>query len=91
MRIVSVVNQKGGCGKTTVSINLAAALAQEGKEVLLVDMDPQGHASLGLNVDPEDFDRSMYDVLMHSGVEIDQVVLPVSDHLDLAPSQKIKD
>jgi chromosome partitioning protein len=89
MRIVSVVNQKGGCGKTTVSINLAAALAEQGKEVLLVDMDPQGHASLGLNVDPEDFERSMYHVLVHNGVELDEIVLPISDHLDLAPSSLV--
>jgi hypothetical protein len=84
MRILSVVNQKGGCGKTTVSINLAAALAQRGKQVLLVDMDPQGHASLGLNVDPEDFERSMYDVLMHSSVEMDDILISVMQNLDLA-------
>jgi chromosome partitioning protein len=89
MRILSVVNQKGGCGKTTVSINLAAALAKRGKEVLIVDLDPQGHASIGLNVDPEDFDRSMYDVLLHSGVELDEVVIAVTDHLDLAPSSVV--
>lgn len=86
MRILSVVNQKGGCGKTTVSINLAAALAKRKKEVLLVDMDPQGHASLGLNIDPEDYERSMYDVLMHSGIEIDQVAIPATEHLDVCPS-----
>jgi chromosome partitioning protein len=86
MRILSVVNQKGGCGKTTVSINLAAALAKRGKAVLLVDMDPQGHAGLGLNVDPDDFERSMYDVLVHSAVEIDDIVIPVMENLDLAPS-----
>ena len=89
MRILSVVNQKGGCGKTTVSINLAAALAKRGKEVLVIDMDPQGHASLGLNVDPEDHDRSMFDVLMQSGVEIDRAVIPVSDHLDLVPASVV--
>jgi chromosome partitioning protein len=89
MRIVSVVNQKGGCGKTTVSINLAAALAKKGKSVLLVDMDPQGHAGLGLNVDPEDYDRSMYDVLLHASVELDSIVLPILDGLDLAPSSVV--
>lgn len=89
MRILSVVNQKGGCGKTTVSINLAAALAKRKKEVLLVDMDPQGHASLGLNIDPEDYERSMYDVLMHSGVEIDQVAIPATEHLDVCPSSVV--
>jgi chromosome partitioning protein len=89
MRILSVVNQKGGCGKTTVSINLAAALAKKGKSVLLVDMDPQGHAGLGLNVDPDDFDRSMYDVLVHPTVEIDDIVLPIQENLDLAPASVV--
>jgi len=89
MRILSVVNQKGGCGKTTVSINLAAALAKQDKGVLLIDLDPQGHASLGLNVDPEDFDRSMYDVLLHSDVELDEILISVTDRLDLAPSSLV--
>lgn len=86
MRILSVVNQKGGCGKTTVSINLAAALAKKNKSVLLIDLDPQGHAGLGLNVDPDDYERSMYDVLLQPAVEIDDVVIPVLENLDLAPS-----
>jgi len=86
MRILSVVNQKGGCGKTTVSINLAAALAKRNKGVLLVDLDPQGHAGLGLNVDSDDFERSIYDVLLQPTVELDDVVIPVLDNLDLAPA-----
>jgi len=89
MRILSVVNQKGGCGKTTVAINLAAALALRSKSVLLVDMDPQGHASLGLNVDPDDFERSTYDVLVHSTVEIDDAVIPIFEHLDLVPASLV--
>ena len=89
MRILSVVNQKGGCGKTTVSINLAAALAKRKKDVLLIDMDPQGHASIGLNIDPEDYERSTYDVLMHADVEIDQVVVPVVEHLDVCPASVV--
>ncbi len=47
MKIIAVVNQKGGCGKTTVSINLASALAEMGQKVLLVDMDPQSHCAVG--------------------------------------------
>jgi chromosome partitioning protein len=89
MRILSVVNQKGGCGKTTVSINLAAALAKRGKLVLLVDMDPQGHAGLGLNVDPDDFERSTYDVLLQPAVGLDDVVIPISENLDLAPASVV--
>jgi chromosome partitioning protein len=52
-------------------------------------MDPQGHAGLGLNVDPDDYDRSMYDVLLQSNVEIDSIVLPILDNLDLAPSSVV--
>jgi chromosome partitioning protein len=89
MRILSVVNQKGGCGKTTVSINLAAALATRGKQVLLVDMDPQGHAGLGLNVDADDFDCSMYDVLLQPTAEIDDIVISIADGLDLAPASVV--
>jgi chromosome partitioning protein len=86
MRIIAVVNQKGGCGKTTVSINLAATLAKRKKELLLVDMDPQGHASIGMNIDPEDYERSTYNVLMEPTVEIEQVIIPASEHLDVCPS-----
>ncbi|MBN1787720.1 MAG: AAA family ATPase, partial [Sedimentisphaerales bacterium] len=53
MRTIAVINQKGGCGKTTVSINLASALADEGKRTLLVDMDAQGHCAVGLAVPEE--------------------------------------
>ena len=59
MRTVAVVNQKGGCGKTTVSINLASALADLGKKVLLVDMDPQSHCAVGLAVPEEQIEQSM--------------------------------
>ncbi len=89
MRILSVVNQKGGCGKTTVSINLAATLAKRKKEVLLVDLDPQGHASLGLNLDPEEYERGTYDVLMDSAVDFDQVIIPATEHLDVCPASVV--
>ena len=63
-RIISVANQKGGVGKTTTTINLATALAAIGKEVLIVDLDPQGNASTGLGIDVQDRTVSSYDVLM---------------------------
>ena len=72
-RIISVANQKGGVGKTTTSINLGAALAEEGYNVLLVDLDPQGNASTGLGVEPEDRQYTTYDLLLE-GAELKDVL-----------------
>src|ERR1700760_2155480 len=67
MRIIALINQKGGCGKTTSSINLAACLAHMGQRTLLVDMDPQGHCSVGLAVPDQQIEKSIYDILRAPG------------------------
>lgn len=87
-RIVGIVNQKGGVGKTTTAINLSASLALEGLKVLLVDCDPQANATSGLGVQRDDARHSVYDVLMgHAPAE--QVILPTSvEKLSLLPGSK---
>lgn len=63
-KIISITNQKGGVGKTTTSINLAAALVERGKRILVIDMDPQGNATVGCGVDPEEVQHTIYDLLL---------------------------
>lgn len=86
MRIISVANQKGGCGKTTVSLNLASALANAGVRTLLIDNDPQGHATAGLGVAGEEFTLSTRDLYLTSDILLRDVVHTVKDHLDLVPA-----
>src|SRR5712692_8340628 len=90
MRTIAVVNQKGGCGKTITSINLSAFLAGEQRNVLLVDMDPQGHASLGLLTDTVELSRTMYDVFLGDAsgrrARLPDIPRPVRENLDLAPA-----
>ncbi|MHC4508118.1 MAG: AAA family ATPase [Planctomycetota bacterium] len=90
MRIIAVVNQKGGCGKTTVSINLASALAEAGQSVLLVDMDPQSHCAVGLAVPEEQIEQSIYDVLIsrsrNEPIKLTEILWQISDGLELAPA-----
>ena len=80
MRTIAIVNQKGGCGKTTTAINLSACLAQKNKKVLLVDLDPQSNASIGLKVTVEDLDRSIYDIFSQSHA-LEDVIIPIDQYL----------
>ncbi len=90
MRTIAIVNQKGGCGKTTTAISLSAFLASSNKKVLLIDLDPQSHASIGLNVKVEELEKSAYDIFARSKESrLEDVMVPVADRLDLVPSQVV--
>jgi chromosome partitioning protein len=89
VRTIAIINQKGGCGKTTVAINLASVMAARGRRTLLVDVDPQSHCALGLAVPEQQIDRCIADVLRHglSGqIAFSDIVWQISRNLDLAPS-----
>jgi chromosome partitioning protein len=88
MRTIAIANQKGGCGKTTTAINLSSCLVLGGKRVLLVDLDPQSHATMGLNVD-YDPEKTMYHVMApgHIGqMALQDIVVPIKENFDIAPS-----
>jgi chromosome partitioning protein len=86
-RIVAVCNQKGGVGKTTTTINLGAALAEQGRRVLLVDFDPQGALSVGLGIQPHDIDYTVYNLLMERDVTPHDVMHKTGvNGMDLLPS-----
>src|SRR5579864_4038598 len=81
-RVIALVNQKGGCGKTTTAVNLAACLAVSKRRVLLIDLDPQANATVSLGVDPGQLTRTMYNILVEDvpgdgqGAELASIVAP---------------
>src|SRR5213594_2350328 len=88
MRTIAIVNQKGGCGKTMTAINVSAFLARSSIRVLLIDMDPQGHSTLGVVKDPIQLEKTVYEVLAGEGglTALREVVIKVRDNFDIAPS-----
>ena len=86
-RVIAVVNQKGGVGKTTTTVSLGAALASFGRRVLLVDFDPQGALSVALGMNPHEIDRTVYDLLSDPTTDVRSVIRGTEDaNLDLLPS-----
>ncbi|MBW1979832.1 MAG: ParA family protein [Deltaproteobacteria bacterium] len=81
MRTIAIVNQKGGCGKTTTATNLASFLAAMKRKVLLIDLDPQGHSALGFGVRPDQIENSIYEVLLGE-IPISRAIKPVRKNLD---------
>lgn len=87
MRTIAITNQKGGCGKTTTSVNLSAALAEKGQKVLALDLDPQGHTTLGFGLDPGAFDCTIYDCLANQRTLLSASIVPTGNcSVDLCPA-----
>ncbi len=89
MRTIAIANQKGGCGKTTTAINVSAGLAAAGWKTLLIDLDPQAHASFGLGANIRSGDKSIYNILTNNpgkSQELTACIAPVSPNFDIVPS-----
>jgi chromosome partitioning protein len=86
MEVISVANQKGGCGKTTTAVNLSAYLAKKGRRTLLVDIDPQGAASTSLGINKWKLEKTIYDVMIND-MDLTGAILPTAaEGLDIAPA-----
>lgn len=85
-RIIAIANQKGGVGKTTTAINLSACLAEKGKKVLAVDMDPQGNMTSGLGVDKDEIDQTVYELIIGEAAIEDVIYKEARENLDVLPT-----
>jgi chromosome partitioning protein len=85
-RTISICNQKGGVGKTVTAINLSAFLAAHGHRTLLIDLDPQGHSGVGLGMETERVEHSVYDVLVNGACPISKAIVSLRPNLDIIPS-----
>jgi chromosome partitioning protein len=85
-RIYAIAQQKGGVGKTTTVINLGSALADAGKRVLVIDLDPQGALTAGLGENPPAISQTIYDVLRVGNLELSEIIRPTAMKMDLAPA-----